>query len=800
MKTKHIAKKKTTFTAQEDDVLMTLDQKSSNFLLSSLTHLYSTPVLAALREYFSNAVDAHTDAPTEKKIRVDFLNTHKDGQKFLKVQDFGVGMDLEVMTKVYTQYGASTRRKNNKTRGGFGLGSKSGLAVSDYFYATSIQNGHMIEALILKDSEKDCSVVRILSQSETDEHSGTTVLIPINDLQQETLFNQAATELSLYNPDMYLLNDAVNRESVHANSGWLDVADVDFSLGWYKHVNTNERLFQYPEFASFEEKMKLIQRNTAIGIGGVYYPTLPSMSSVARTKEFQQLIEEFYKKTMHADRVILNLPIGSVSLPPHRDSIIDDDMSWGTLIPAMQNFITFLDSYLKLKMESLPLKEAVYYVAAHPHNLLTKDSKGVYSFTHHGEKHVVVNNRKGYNQSDLIFSTNIIPDYRKEDRVETGYAFENSLFLVAGGGHTFAALSETGRFVRVDFNRLNMMSYGEKIRYTEEYPKHKLVRIELEAERYEEAFEEREKLRNLGTFLTKNAKKYVDLQYGEGTKFIILFPQKELPKHYQAVIDEKVTLERMLTVVKANGTPVVREKTVPAHVFVSDRGYAIYHEVQKTDKVFYFGGNQSLRLTQSYNRSVPTTEDVEKLRKICNSKSGGMLGIASKGWKKLVPHGNELVIVDLNKSLAKFKKDIPNAQSLTVHVADMYSTFSENEKQGVHHAYSMFKEWNDPDELYRKMSAIPAENYENSGFKALMKDVRLYAIAAMLIGFNDPHSKEYTAIQKEMESETKLFAGRVLAPVHGLLSGPAFSRVYRKQENVITDKMLVTYANLLIPA
>lgn len=800
MKTKHIAEKKTKFTAQTDDVLMTLDQNSSSFLLSSLTHLYSTPVLAALREYFSNAVDAHSDSPVNNKIRVDFLNTYKDGQKFLKVQDFGAGMDFEDLTKVYTQYGASTRRANNKTRGGFGLGSKSGLAVADHFYVTSVKNGQRIEALILKDSDKDCSVVRVLQQESTEEHTGTTVLVPINDIQQETLYKQAATELSLYDPDIYFLNGSRNSESVHGNSEWFAVTDIDFTVGWYRNINTNKRLFKHSEFNSFEDKMRLVQRHTSVGIGGVYYPSLPSMSSVEKTEEFTQLIEEFYKKTIHAEKVVLNLPIGSVNLPPHRDSIIDDEVSWGTILPAMRNFLTFLDSHLRLKLESLPLKDAVKYVADHPHNLLELNWDGSYCFTHRGEEHTIVKHKQAASISDLIFSTNIIPDWRGDETVITDHANQHSLFFVAGGGHTFSEYRESNRLLRFDFNNQILMSYGEKIHYTDEHPKQKLVRIELTAERYQNAFKERDKLKNLSTFLTKNAKKYVELKYGEKTKFIILFPETRLPVYYQAVMDETVSIETMLTVVKASEPKVVREKVTPAHVFISERGYALYHDVQVTDKVFYFGGNQSLRYVQSYNRSVLATEDAEKLRKICNSKSSGGLGLASTGWTKLVPNNHELVMVDMNKSLAKFKKDIPDAQSLTAHVSQLYQDMTEVEKDAVLHAYSMFKEWSDPDRLYGKMSAIPAEKYNSLSFRTLMSDVKFYGLAALLIAFNDPHSVEYTAIQLQMESDRRLMAGKVLAPVYSLLSARMDSRSYRKKDAAMTEDMLVTYANLLIPA
>lgn len=82
--------------------------------------LYSDKVLAVLREYSSNAWDAHREAdradmPIKVTLPTEMAPT-------LSIRDRGPGLSPEEVFEVYTQYGASTKRESDVTVGTMGIG------------------------------------------------------------------------------------------------------------------------------------------------------------------------------------------------------------------------------------------------------------------------------------------------------------------------------------------------------------------------------------------------------------------------------------------------------------------------------------------------------------------------------------------------------------------------------------------------------------------------------------------------------------------------------------------------------
>lgn len=114
-------------------------QDSAHLMEILRSTLYTDRILAVLREYSSNAWDAHRDAgkpdlPIEVK-----LPTMDDPT--LRIRDFGHGLSPDDIVQVYTQYGASTKRGSNATVGSLGLGCKSAFAYADSFVVTSWHGG-----------------------------------------------------------------------------------------------------------------------------------------------------------------------------------------------------------------------------------------------------------------------------------------------------------------------------------------------------------------------------------------------------------------------------------------------------------------------------------------------------------------------------------------------------------------------------------------------------------------------------------------------------------------------------------
>ncbi len=101
--------------------------------------LYSDKFLAIVREYTTNAWDAHIEAGCpERPIKVT-VPTRWDAT--LSIRDFGNGLTRDQVYRVYTQYGASTKRSSNSVVGQLGLGCKAGFSYSNTFTIVSYCQG-----------------------------------------------------------------------------------------------------------------------------------------------------------------------------------------------------------------------------------------------------------------------------------------------------------------------------------------------------------------------------------------------------------------------------------------------------------------------------------------------------------------------------------------------------------------------------------------------------------------------------------------------------------------------------------
>ena len=156
--------------------------------------LYSDKILAVLREYGSNAWDAHRDVgKNDVPIKVT-LPTAEDPT--LSIRDFGLGLSPDGVFKVYTQYGASTKRSSDNSVGMLGIGSKSGFAYSDSFTVTSYHGGtKRTYVAVLDASEK--GRIDLLCEEPCGEETGVDIRIAVRPEDIRT-FSDTAKELYRY--------------------------------------------------------------------------------------------------------------------------------------------------------------------------------------------------------------------------------------------------------------------------------------------------------------------------------------------------------------------------------------------------------------------------------------------------------------------------------------------------------------------------------------------------------------------------------------------------------------------------
>lgn len=157
-----------------DAIEMSFDENSFAHLMSVLTDLYKNPELAVIREYSTNARDAHIEAGNPAPIEV-FTPTALS--PFFRVKDYGVGMDHDTIANTYSKYGASTKRGGDDQTGMLGLGCKSGLTYTNQFTVIGVKDG-VKTTVVVSRNEDGSGVMQVVDTCATDEHNGVEITIP----------------------------------------------------------------------------------------------------------------------------------------------------------------------------------------------------------------------------------------------------------------------------------------------------------------------------------------------------------------------------------------------------------------------------------------------------------------------------------------------------------------------------------------------------------------------------------------------------------------------------------------------
>lgn len=151
-----------------------IDKNAVNIVMDMLSKLYNDPMNAAIREYVSNAYDANIEAGATKPVELTLPCAENGG--LLMVKDYGRGLDYMGIVSVFANFGTSTKRDSDNLIGGFGIGSKSGLAVSNAINVSSVCNGTLNEFVL--ERTPDGIVTRFTRENEpTEQESGTTVTV-----------------------------------------------------------------------------------------------------------------------------------------------------------------------------------------------------------------------------------------------------------------------------------------------------------------------------------------------------------------------------------------------------------------------------------------------------------------------------------------------------------------------------------------------------------------------------------------------------------------------------------------------
>ena len=252
---------------------MKVDGESNELLMYILSQGYSDPIGSIVREYSTNAIDAHIEAGKMDEPIV----IHVDDSVF-QVQDFGTGMDKERITNVFCKFLGSTKRDTNEIHGGFGLGAKSALAYRDHFMIYTVKDNYH-HRLVMRKGNNSIRLETI-SEGYTDEINGTKITVPLLSVYDKSKFVQAMKDQLAY------FDNVTFTPSTRISN--------DFKLYEGKHFKVS----------SLAEENK-----PTILLGSVNYPSSNKLSS------------------WYGWPIALKFDIGDLKVTPYRESIIYDDIA-----------------------------------------------------------------------------------------------------------------------------------------------------------------------------------------------------------------------------------------------------------------------------------------------------------------------------------------------------------------------------------------------------------------------------------------------------------------------------------------
>jgi hypothetical protein len=165
--------------------------------------LYSNKPLAIIREYSTNAFDAHVEAGIpERPIEVSFPTAFKNS---LTIRDFGLGLSENDVYNVFASYGESTKRSTNDQVGMMGLGSKSAFCYVNDFTITSYHDGKKSTYLAYIDETNIGKISKIAEEPTSETGLAIDVVVKTIDLRS---FRETAGEfLAEFEPQPIIRND-----------------------------------------------------------------------------------------------------------------------------------------------------------------------------------------------------------------------------------------------------------------------------------------------------------------------------------------------------------------------------------------------------------------------------------------------------------------------------------------------------------------------------------------------------------------------------------------------------------------
>ena len=267
------------------------------------SQIYSDKLLAVIREYSTNAMDANKEAGYDGPINVTIPNAF---QPTLSFRDYGKGMSDEEVINTYIKYGNSTKRNSNDYTGCLGIGSKAGFAYGDTFTIISYQRMYITTWLARIDESKR-GTISIVNQvvNKSNIKTGVEIQVPIRKADIDTCTAKAKGFFKYWK-----LQPTINIDIEQPN--YLEQTE-DYSI--------LDRPYKY------YEKAKVL-------MGNIIYPI-----DTEQIPSSAQLL-------LSSDTVIVNAPLGCLDIAANRETLEYSQRTIDGLTAIAHNVICDLSNNL----------------------------------------------------------------------------------------------------------------------------------------------------------------------------------------------------------------------------------------------------------------------------------------------------------------------------------------------------------------------------------------------------------------------------------------------------------------------
>lgn len=161
----------------DEEINFKISNAAFGHVMNSLSSLYENPVMSMVRELYSNAVDANRQSGVNRPVEMTFPNMVTP---HFVITDHGSGMDYDVLSEVYTNFGVSRKTDDFDAIGSYGYGAKSPMSIADSYEVVTTKDGVTRTCVITKSDTIPKMSVKV---EETGAESGTTVRVPVNSDQ-----------------------------------------------------------------------------------------------------------------------------------------------------------------------------------------------------------------------------------------------------------------------------------------------------------------------------------------------------------------------------------------------------------------------------------------------------------------------------------------------------------------------------------------------------------------------------------------------------------------------------------------